>query len=41
MLAILEGGIKEYESLYTQASIIQYNILIGNLMINEEGNNPS
>jgi hypothetical protein len=41
MLTILEGGIKGYESLYTQANIIQYNILIGNLIINEEDNNPS
>jgi len=41
MLAILKGSIKEYKSLYTQAGIIQYNILIGNLIINEKDNNPS
>jgi len=41
MLAILEGSIKGYESLYMRAGIIQYNILIGNLIINEEDNNPS
>jgi len=41
MLAALEGGIKGYESLYTRAGIIQYNILTGNLIINEEDDNPS
>jgi len=43
MLAILKGSIKGYKSLYTQAGIIQleYNISIGNLMINKEDKNPS
>ncbi|XTI96187.1 hypothetical protein V2W45_1475024 [Cenococcum geophilum] len=34
-----QGSIKGYESLYTWAGIIQYNILIGNLIINKEDNN--
>ena len=41
MLTTLEGSIKGYKSLYTQASILQRDILIGNLLINEEDDNPS
>jgi serine/threonine protein kinase len=41
ILAALEGGIEGYESLYTQAGIIQCDISIGNLIMNEEDNNPS
>lgn len=41
ILAALEGGIEGYESSYTQAGIIQCDISIGNLMMNEEDNNPS
>ena len=41
MLNILKGGIKRYKSLYIQASIIQYDILTNNFIINKEANNPS
>ena len=41
MLAILEGGIKGYKSLYMHTGIIQCNILTGNLIINKENNNLS
>jgi len=41
MLATLEGVIKGYKSLYTQAGILQYNVLIGNLLMNKEDDNPS
>ena len=41
ILAALKSCIKGYKSLYIQASIIQYNILTGNLIINKENNNPS
>ena len=41
MLAALEGGIEGYESLHTQAGILQRDILIGNLLMNEEDDNPS
>ena len=41
MLAALEGGIKGYKSLHTQAGILQRDISIGNLLMNEEDDNPS
>jgi serine/threonine protein kinase len=41
MLAALEGGIEGYESLHTQAGILQRDISTGNLLMNEEDDNPS
>ena len=41
MLAALEGCIEGYESLHTQAYMLQRDVSIGNLMMNEEKNNPS
>lgn len=41
MFAALEGCIEEYESLHTRACMLQYDILKGNLMMNEEDDNPS
>ena len=41
MLAALKGVIEGYKSLHTQAGILQYNVSIGNLLINEEDDNPS
>jgi hypothetical protein len=41
LLAALEGCIEGYESLHTQAGILQCDISPGNLMINEEADNPS
>jgi hypothetical protein len=41
MLSALEGCIDGYESLYTQTGMIQSDISIGNLMMNEDDDNPS
>lgn len=41
MLAALEGCIEGYESLHTRAGMLQCDISIGNLMMNEEDDNPS
>ncbi|KAI9775934.1 MAG: hypothetical protein M1839_000723 [Geoglossum umbratile] len=41
MLAALEGNIKGHESLRDSTTIIQSDVSIGNLMMNEEKNNPS
>jgi len=41
MLAALEGCIKGYESSYMRAGIIQCDVSTGNLMMNEEDDNPS
>jgi hypothetical protein len=41
MLDALIGCIEEYESLYTQAGMLQRDISTNNLIINEDGNNPS
>jgi Fungal protein kinase len=41
MLTALEGCIEGYESLYTQTDMLQSDISIGNLMMNEDKNNPS
>jgi len=41
MLAALEGVIEGYESLHTQAGILQCDVSIGNLLMNEEDDNPS
>jgi hypothetical protein len=41
MLAALEGCIEGYESLHTRTRILQCDISKGNLMMNEEDDNPS
>ena len=41
MLAALEGCITGYESSHTQAGMLQRDVSIGNLMMNEEDDNPS
>jgi hypothetical protein len=41
LLAALEGCIEGYKSLYTQAGMLQCDISPGNLIINEEADNPS
>jgi hypothetical protein len=41
LLAALEGCIEGYESLYIQAGMLQCDISPGNLIINEEADNPS
>jgi len=41
MLAALKSCIKGYKSLYMCAGIIQYNVSIGNLIMNGEDDNPS
>ncbi|KAH7119563.1 hypothetical protein B0J11DRAFT_534071, partial [Dendryphion nanum] len=41
LLAVLEGCIEGYESLYTQAGILQGDISPNNLMVNEDVENPS
>lgn len=41
MLAALEGCIEGYESLYTRTGMLQADISIGNLMMNEDDDNPS
>lgn len=41
MLAALEGCIEGYESLHTRTGMLQADISIGNLMMNEDGYNPS
>jgi hypothetical protein len=41
LLAAMEGCIDGYESLHTQAGMLQCDISPNNLMINEEDNNPS
>ena len=41
MLAALEGCIEGYESLHTQAGMLQRDISIGNVMMNEDKGNPS
>ncbi|KAI9770976.1 MAG: hypothetical protein M1840_002680 [Geoglossum simile] len=41
MLAVLEGNIKGHESLRDLTGTIQSDVSIGNLMINEEKDNPS
>ena len=41
MLAALEGCIEGYESLHTQAYMLQRDVSIGNLMMNEEDDKPS
>lgn len=41
MLSALEGCIEGYESLYTQIGMLQSDISIGNLMMNEDDDNPS
>lgn len=40
MHAALEGCIEGYESLHTQIGMLQCDISIGNLMMNEDDNNP-
>jgi hypothetical protein len=41
MLSALEGCIEGYESLYMQTGLLQSDISIGNLMMNEDDDNPS
>jgi len=41
MLAALEGCIEGYESLHRRAGMLQCDVSKGNLMMNEEGDNPS
>jgi hypothetical protein len=41
MLEALEGCIEGYESLHTRTGMLQCDISIGNLMMNEDDNNPS
>lgn len=41
MLATLEGCIEGYESLHTQAGMLQCDVSIGNLIMNEDDDNPS
>ena len=41
LLAALEGCIEGYESLHTQAGVLQCDISPSNLMVNEEDDNPS
>lgn len=41
LLAALEGCIRGYESLHTQAGMLQCDISPNNLMVNEEDDNPS
>lgn len=41
MLAALEGCIEGYESLHTRTGMLQSGISIGNLMMNEDADNPS
>ena len=41
VLSALEGAISGYESLSTQAGILHRDISIGNILMNEEDNNPS
>ncbi|KAL2049868.1 hypothetical protein ABVK25_009852 [Lepraria finkii] len=41
MLAALDGGIKGYESLHTKAGILQRDVSLGNILVNEEDDNPS
>ena len=40
MLAALEGCIEGYESLHTRAGMLQRDVSLGNLMMNEEDDNP-
>jgi hypothetical protein len=40
-LAALEGCIEGYESLHTKAGLLQCDVSSGNLLINEDGDNPS
>ncbi|KAE8849627.1 hypothetical protein PTNB73_01362 [Pyrenophora teres f. teres] len=41
LLAALEGCFAGYESLYTRAGMLQCDISTNNLMVNEDGDNPS
>ena len=41
MLTALKGGIEGYESLHTKAGILQRDVSIGNVLLNEEDDNPS
>ena len=41
MLAALEGCIEGYESLHTQAGMLQCDVSLGNLIMNEDDGNPS
>jgi hypothetical protein len=41
MLAALEGCIEGYESLHTRAGMLQRDVSLGNLIMNEEDDNPS
>ena len=41
LLAALEGCIEGYESLHTEAGMLQRDVSINNLMMNEEDDNPS
>jgi hypothetical protein len=41
MLDALEGCMEGYESLHTQTGMLQSDISIGNLMVNEDDDNPS